>query len=77
MRSSPCYALSYRSDGGAQCRVGCSPRRGQITCTASREQDWVAVVVEDTGCGLAPEELARIWERLYRGDKSRAQRELG
>jgi len=50
---------------------------GQITCTASREQDWVAVVVEDTGCGMAPDELAHIWERLYRGDKSRSQRGLG
>ncbi|MEO8429505.1 MAG: sensor histidine kinase, partial [Verrucomicrobiota bacterium] len=33
--------------------------------------------VKDNGMGIAPEELPRIWERLYRSDKSRAQRGLG
>jgi signal transduction histidine kinase len=27
--------------------------------------------------GIAPDEQARIWQRLYRGDKSRSQRGLG
>ena len=35
------------------------------------------MTVEDTGIGIAPEELPRIWERLYRGDKSRSERGLG
>ena len=35
------------------------------------------MTVEDTGTGIAPEELPRIWERLYRGDKSRSERGLG
>jgi signal transduction histidine kinase len=33
--------------------------------------------VKDTGEGVPPEEIPRIWDRLYRGDKSRAQRGLG
>ena len=27
--------------------------------------------------GIAPEDLPRIWERLYRGDRSRTTRGLG
>jgi signal transduction histidine kinase len=34
-------------------------------------------VVSDTGAGIAPDELPRIWERLFRGDRSRAERGLG
>ena len=31
----------------------------------------------DTGMGIPAGELDKIWERLYRGDKSRSQRGLG
>ena len=37
----------------------------------------VEVTVRDSGMGIAPGEQARIWERLYRGDRSRGQRGLG
>jgi signal transduction histidine kinase len=54
-----------------------TPPGGQITLTASRESDGVAVVIEDTGRGMTPDELIHIWDRLYRGDTSRSQRGLG
>ena len=54
-----------------------TPPGGQITLTASREPDGVAVVVEDTGRGMTPDELIHIWDRLYRGDTSRSPRGLG
>jgi signal transduction histidine kinase len=44
---------------------------------AGREGDAVVVKVKDTGAGIPAEELPRIWERLYRGDKSRSTRGLG
>src|SRR5688500_6517510 len=37
----------------------------------------VEVRVADTGVGIPPEDLARIWERLFRGDRSRSERGLG
>jgi signal transduction histidine kinase len=35
------------------------------------------VEVRDTGVGIPPEEVPRIWDRLYRGDRSRSERGLG
>jgi len=37
----------------------------------------VSIAVADTGIGIAPRDLPHIWERLYRGDQSRAERGLG
>jgi signal transduction histidine kinase len=54
-----------------------TPPGGQITLTACQEPAGVAVVVEDTGRGMTPDELGHIWDRLYRGDKSRSHRGLG
>jgi signal transduction histidine kinase len=33
--------------------------------------------MKDTGAGIDSDDLPRIWDRLYRGDKSRSQRGLG
>ena len=33
--------------------------------------------VRDTGAGIPADELPRIWDRLFRGDTSRAERGLG
>jgi len=49
--------------------------RGEIF--AKSGGDEVVITVKDTGEGIPTEEVPRIWERLYRGDKSRSQRGLG
>jgi signal transduction histidine kinase len=54
-----------------------TPSGGRITLRATRDGADAMVLVSDTGTGIAPDDLPRIWERLYRGDKSRSERGLG
>jgi signal transduction histidine kinase len=54
-----------------------TPEGGQVTIRARAGTDWMTVQLIDNGIGVAPEEQGKIWERLYRGDKSRSQRGLG
>jgi len=49
---------------------------GKITLGATLQGDWVTVRVEDTGTGIAPDDLPHIFERFWRSDQSRA-RETG
>ena len=45
-----------------------TPENGQVTITgrvAAEQPGYIKVCVKDTGCGLAPAELDRIFERLY------------
>ena len=58
-------ALKYTPEGG-QVRIGCAA-----------EGEAIVVRFKDSGQGIPVEEQPRIWERLYRGDKSRTQRGLG
>lgn len=50
-----------------------TPSSGTIRLSALREDGVVHVRVRDGGPGIAPEDLPHIFERFYRGDKSRAR----
>jgi signal transduction histidine kinase len=54
-----------------------TPAGGRVEISAEQESRQVIIRVKDNGMGITPEELPRIWERLYRGDKSRSQKGLG
>ncbi|MFH1481882.1 MAG: HAMP domain-containing sensor histidine kinase [Pseudomonadota bacterium] len=59
-------AIKYTPSGG---NVALGAREG--------EGGEVVITVRDSGPGIAPEDLPRIWDRLYRADQSRSQRGLG
>ncbi|MDT0630815.1 ATP-binding protein [Rubrivirga sp. S365] len=59
-----------------------TPPGGRVTVTTGRDagrpggaEAWVAV--RDTGAGIAPDELERVWDRLYRSERTRHERGLG
>jgi heavy metal sensor kinase len=54
-----------------------TPEGGLVAISVRRSADQAVVKFRDTGSGIPIAEQPRIWERLYRGDKSRSQRGLG
>ena len=50
-----------------------TPPGGQVTLRAERAPGGVALVVADTGIGIAAEHLPNLFERFYRADEARHQ----
>lgn len=49
-----------------------SPPGGVVRVRGYPQGDWVTVTVEDSGPGIPPGELSRIFERFYQIDKARS-----
>ena len=58
-------AIKYTSSGG------------RVDVQARADASGVVISVADSGIGIPPEEVPLVWDRLYRGDKSRSTRGLG
>jgi two-component system OmpR family sensor kinase len=56
-------ALRYTSPGGTV----------SVQCSLSSTQSLVKVRVSDTGAGIAREDLSHVFERFWRGDRSRSR----
>jgi signal transduction histidine kinase len=54
-----------------------TPAGGRVSIAAEQLRDSVHIHFVDNGAGISAEDLPRIWDRLFRGDKSRSERGLG
>ena len=54
-----------------------SPDDAVVAIAASSSATEAILTVTDHGPGITPDELPRIWERLFRGDRSRSTGGLG
>lgn len=54
-----------------------SPEKTCVTVHAQIEGDNLRLSVKDQGPGVKEEDLEKIWDRLYRGDKSRSTKGSG
>jgi histidine kinase len=50
-----------------------SPAPGRVEVAVNCEAGMIAFRVSDSGVGLSPEQIAHIFERFYRVDKSRSR----
>ena len=54
-----------------------TPDGGKITIATETKPDRTELAIEDTGCGIPPQHLPRIFDRFYRADSSRSSQGTG
>lgn len=54
-----------------------SDKDDRIEVRASDDQNWVKIEISDTGLGIAPHDVDKVWEELYRGNNGRHRKGTG
>lgn len=57
--------------------VSYSPEGGKVELGIENEDNWTKTLVRDNGIGIAKDDLEHIFDRFYRGEKSRARSKNG
>lgn len=50
-----------------------TPQGGKVTLSLAKDAMWVKITVQDTGIGIAPENIPNLFDRFYRVDKARSR----
>jgi two-component system phosphate regulon sensor histidine kinase PhoR len=67
--------IKFTERGGVT--VSAQRLNGAATSTESTGENWIMVSVSDTGVGIPPDELSRIFERFYKIDRARNRQQAG
>lgn len=54
-----------------------TPSGGAVNVSVTETGENALLTVQDTGIGISPNDLPRIFERFFRGDQSRSQAGIG
>jgi signal transduction histidine kinase len=54
-----------------------TPAGGSVEVSVTSDTASGILTIADTGIGIAPEDRPRVWDRLFRGDRSRTEHGLG
>lgn len=54
-----------------------TPEEGRVSLDLYRQNRFAIVSVRDTGIGIAPDQIAKVFDRFWRANKARSRREGG
>jgi two-component system, OmpR family, sensor histidine kinase BaeS len=54
-----------------------TPEGGTVTLSTFQEEEMAGFIIKDEGIGMSSQDLPHIFERFYRGDKSRDRKTGG
>ncbi|MEL6441631.1 MAG: HAMP domain-containing sensor histidine kinase [Cyanobacteria bacterium J06621_8] len=54
-----------------------TPEEGRVSLDLYRQNRFAVISVRDTGIGIAPEQLSKVFDRFWRANKARSRREGG
>ena len=54
-----------------------TPEEGRVSLDLYKQNRMAVISVRDTGIGIAPDQISRVFDRFWRADKARSRREGG